>query len=345
MRKGPLFAAGGAILMLAAAAVARFVVLPMVHQVPSNLDNTMRYSGTVSMLNPAAILANDPSRLWIRNAAVTAEQHVKAVQTSGRTVVMSNDITVKGPDGTTLVSSDHIYSLDRVTLQAAPAPAGADAEQHTGLALGFPLTPKRENYLYWDSTTQAANPASYVRTEGKGGREAYVYTTRGVGVVKDPKLQSLLPRELQKSMLPLLAANLPTLVQQALNLAMPLLPNSISVSYTSTTDTTFWVDSATGIVLDVEQKQVIQAQLAGPLAAAPLPPAFDLSIKSTEETVKANADSAASAQNGILLVGTYLPIGLAALGGILLVTAIVAGLTRRRPSSPDPAPVQEPATE
>ncbi|HEX6682692.1 MAG TPA: porin PorA family protein [Candidatus Limnocylindrales bacterium] len=338
MRKGPLLAAGAAILMLGAAAAARFVVLPMVHQVPTDVDNTMRFSGTVSMLNPAALVANDASKLWVRNAAVTAEQHTKSVQTSGRTVVLSSDIAVKGPDSSTLISTNHVYSLDRVTLEAAPAPAGSNAETHTGLALGFPLTPQAKNYQYWDSTTQAANPASYVRTEQKGGRQAYVYNTRAVGVVKDPKLTALLPSALQKSMLPLLAANLPTLVQQALNLAMPLLPDSIAVTYTSTTDSTFWVDTSTGIVLDVEQKQVIQAQLAGPLAAAPLPPAFDLSIKGTEETVKANAESAAAAQNGLLLIGTYLPIGSAALGGILLLTAIIAGAVgRKREPAPEPA--------
>src|SRR6266508_2159391 len=320
MRKGALLLTAGAVLLLAAGAVTRFVVLPIVHQVPSDVDSVTRYTGTISMLNPTALTAGDASKLFLTNVPVTAEQRVKAVSVSGSTVVMSSDTTVKGPDGATIITSTHVYSLDRVKLDAAPVPAGSNAETHTGLALGFPLTPEQKNYPYWDSTTQTASTAKYTKTEAKGGRDAYVYTTHAEGPIKDAKVQAMLPAALQ----------------QALAQVLPTLPDNIPLSYTSATDTIFWVDSATGIVLDVNQKQVIKAQLSGPLAAAQLPAVFDLSIKNTEETTKSSAESAAKADSGVTLIGTYIPIGLGALGLVLLVFAIIAAVRKR----PTPVAVQ-----
>jgi len=339
MRKGAFFLAAGAVLLLAAGAATRYVVLPTVYQVPSDVDTTTEYSGTLSMLNPAALAAGDASKLFLTNVPVTAEQHVKAVSASGRTVVMSSDTAVKGPDGNTMVTSNHVYSLDRVTLEAAPPPAGSNAETHTGLALGFPLKPEQKDYQYWDSTTQAAVAAKYARTEPKGGRDAYVFVTHAEGSIKDPKVRALLPASLPKSALPLFAGTLPSelrgILTALLPALMPVLPDNIQLSYTSTTDTTFWVDSATGIVLDVNQKQVIRAQMSGPLAAAPVPNVLDLTLKNTEESIKASAGEAAAAENSLMLIGTYIPIGLGALGLLLLIFAIIAA-TRKRPAPAEP---------
>ncbi|WP_117214190.1 porin PorA family protein [Allorhizocola rhizosphaerae] len=342
MRKGALFLTVGAVLLLAAGAAARFVVLPAVHQVPSNVDNTLRYSGTVSMINPAALAAGDTSRLFLTNVAVTAEQRVKTVSVSGRTAVMSSDIAVKGPDGASIITSSHLYALDRVTLEAAQPPAGASAEPHTGLALGFPLTPQRKDYQYWDPTTQTATPARYSKTETKAGREAFVFTVHAEGSIKDPKIQAMLPDNLPKAIIPLVANNLPAAIQQLLIPLLQTLPDNLPLTYTSTTDTTFWVDSATGIVLDADQHQVIKAQLGGALAAAPLPAAFDLSINTTDETTNASAEQARQAANGLLLVGTYLPIGLGALGVVLLVLGIIFALRKPKDDRREVDAVAEP---
>lgn len=332
MRKGALFLTAGAVVLLAAAAAARYVVLPMVHQVPSDVDNTLRYSGTVSMINPAALAAGDASKIFLTNVAVTAEQKVKAVQTSGRTVVMSSDTTVKGPDGAAILTSNHVYALDRVTLEAAPAPAGSsNVEAHTGLALGFPLTPQKKEYQYWDATTQTAVPAKYEEDDVRGGRDTYVYRAHAEGAIKDAKIQAMLPQTLPKAILPLVARTLPIAIQELLAQFLPGLPESMPLTYTSTTDYTFWVDKATGIVIDAEQQQVIKAQLSGALAMAPIPNAFDLNMKTTEETVKSNAEDAKAAEDGLKLIGEWVPIGLAALGALLLVFAIIAFARKRRP--------------
>ncbi|HZM76285.1 MAG TPA: porin PorA family protein [Candidatus Limnocylindrales bacterium] len=332
MRKGALFLTAGAVILVAAAAAARYYVLPMVHQVPSDVDNTLKYTGTVSMINPTAMASGDTSKMFLTNVAVTAEQRVKAVQVSGRTVVMSSDTSVKGPDGAAILTSNHVFALDRVTLEAATPPTGnSNVEPHTGLALGFPLTPEKKDYQYWDTTTQTAVPAKYSEDDVRGGRDTYVYRVHAEGAIKDAKIQAMLPQTLPKAILPLLANALPPAIQQALAQFLPGLPESMPLTYTSITDTTFWVDKKTGIVIDVDQQQVIKAQLGGVLAAAPLPAAFDLSLKSTDDTVKASASDAAEAENGLMLIGTYVPIGLAGLGALLFLVAIILAVRRRRP--------------
>jgi hypothetical protein len=255
---------------------------------------------------------------------------------------MSTVIAVKGPDGTSLITSSHVYALDRVTLEAAAPPAGTNAEPHTGLALGFPLTPQRKDYQYWDGTTQTATPARYAKTENKGGREAFVFNVHAEGAIKDPKIATMLPDNLPKAIIPMVTANLPGALQQILIPLLQTLPDNLPLTYLSTTDTTFWVDSATGIVLDADQKQVIKASLGGPLSAAPLPAAFDLTINMTDETTKAAADQAKQAEDGLKLIGVYLPIGLAALGVVLLILAIVLGSRKRKGDRSEVDAVGEP---
>ena len=345
MRKGALFLTAGAVVLLAAAAAARYVALPVLHQVPSDVDSMLRYTGTVSMINPAALASGDASKMFLTNVAVTAEQQIKAREVSGRTVVMSTDTTVKGPDGAPILTTSHLYALDRVTLEAAPAPAGnSEVETHTGLALGFPLTPQQKEYQYWDATTQTAVPATYAEIDVRGGRDTYVYRVHAEGAIKDGKISAMLPQTLPKAILPVVAATLPTFIQELLAQFLPGLPESMPLTYTSITDTTFWVDQATGIVIDVDQQQVIKAQLGGALSAAPLPAAFDLNIKTTDETVKANAEEAVAAENGLKLIGTYLPIGLGALGLLLLVLAIISLVRKRRPGNETP-PAPDQAVE
>jgi len=345
MRKGALFLTAGAVILVAAAAAARYYVLPMVHQVPSDVDNTLKYTGTVSMINPAAMASGDTSKMFLANVAVTAEQRVKAVEVSGRTVVMSSDTTVKGPDGAAILTSNHVYALDRVTLEAAPPPTGnSNVETHTGLALGFPLTPRQKDYQYWDTTTQTAVPAVYSEDDVRGGRDTYVYRVHAEGAIKDAKIRGMLPQTLPKAILPLLANALPPAIQQALAQFLPGLPESLPLTYTSTTDMTFWVDKKTGVVIDVDQQQTIKAQLSGALAAAPLPAAFDLSIRSTDETVAANASDAAEADNGLMLIGTYIPAGLGGLAVLLLLIAIILAFRKRRPSV-ETAPASDQTTE
>jgi len=328
MRKSALLLGAGGVLLLAAAAAARFTVLPEIHQVPADLDTTIHYAGTATMLNASALASGDLAHAFATGVPVTAVH--------GTTAVMSNAVVVTGADKSTLLGSQHVYALDRVTLEAVTPPAGSEAEPATGLVLGFPLTPKATDYQYWDTTTQTATPAKYTRTETHAGRDTFVYIVQAAGPVKDPKTLAALPANLPKATLAGLATALPPAQQAALAPFLPQLPDVLPLSYTSVTETTFWVDTATGSVLETQQKQTITAGLSSPAGSLPLAAVVELNLKTADADVTSGAATAADAQQALTLIGVVAPLVLAVLGVALLLLAIP--LARRRVAEPQPEP-------
>ena len=336
MRKSALLLGAGGVLLLAAAAAVRFTVLPQVHQVPATLDTTIHYSGTATMLNAAALANGDLAHAFATGVPVTAVQEVKVTAIHDTTAVMPSAVVVTGADKSTLLGSQHVYALDRVTLEAVTPPAGSEAEPATGLVLGFPLTPKAIDYQYWDTTTQAATPAKYTRAETHAGRDTFVYIVKASGPVKDPKTLAVLPANLPKAALAGLATALPAAQQEMLAPLLPQLPDSLPLSYTSVTDTTFWVDTATGSVLETQQKQTITAALSGPTGSLPLAAVVDLNLKTADADVTSGAATAADAQRALTLIGVVTPLVLAVLGIALLLAIPLA--RRRVAAEPQPEP-------
>lgn len=332
----------GAVALLSAAAVVHFVVLPAAAQVPSNLDVTVRYSGTASMLNPSALADGDTTHVFLTGIPVTAAQHIKVLSTSGSSAVVSDAVTVAGATGTAFSSSDDIFAVNRVTLAPAPAPAGSGAEAHQGLAVGFPLTPAQTNYPYWDTTTRTASPAKYTKTRTVDGRRVYVYSITSTGAVADPKTLAGLPKVLPKAALAALAPSMPAAQRQQLAAALPALPSSIPLSYTSKTEIIADVDAATGAVLAADEDQTITADLGLGTATTPFAPVLAISLNTTPASLATSAADAANAANLLSLLCTTIPISAAVLGVLLAAAAVWTG-RRRRPLETEGSP--ENATE
>ena len=119
MRKSTVFLSIGAILLVAASAAGRFVVLPALKQLPANLDTTVHLSGTATVLDPAALASGDLPNLLKSNVPVTVAEHVSVVSTSGETAVVSDELTVAGPGNATIQASKHSWAVNRRTLLAA----------------------------------------------------------------------------------------------------------------------------------------------------------------------------------------------------------------------------------
>jgi hypothetical protein len=291
------------VVLVAASAVARFAVLPAVDRVPANLDTTSAYAGTLSMVNPTAMAAGDATHAVLTNVPVTVRQHVKTIKVSGGAAVMSNDLTVTGADGTALITSNHTYAVDRTTLETAPAPAGVKVDKSAGLPVSFPVRPRPVDYAWWDSTTLTTAPAKYAATETHQGRRTYVYNATNTGPVKDSGSIGALPPSLPKAALGVLAGYLPDALKRLLTSSMSLLPDTLKLSYNSTTDTTLWVDAATGTVIDVHEKQVVTATVDLPLAGgAVLPSVLTLDVHSTDAAK--NAKTARDNESALNLFGT-----------------------------------------
>jgi hypothetical protein len=334
VRKAVLFSASGAVVLLAAAAVLRFVVVPNLLQLPADTDTTLRYTGTADLVDQAALASGDLAKAMRSGVPVTVDQRVRVLSTKGDTAVVSDETTVNA-NGSKLSEMKHTWAVDRKTLHAVPAPAGTTVNAHEGLVAGFPLQPAARDYPYWDYPTQTRVTAKYERTERHADRDTYVYTMHAAGPLKEP-LPGL-PATLPKQVLLTFAAALPPAMQQGLQAQAALLPDQLPIAYASTADATFWVDQATGYVVDVNQKQAVSASLSLGGTNVPLATVFALDIKFAPETVTATSKDAAAAEQGLFLIGTAGPAGLVGFGVLLLIVAIIS--MRRKPEpAATPAP-------
>jgi hypothetical protein len=316
----------------------RFAVVPSLLQLPANLDSTVHFSGTATVLDPAALSSGDVAAAFKSNVPVTAEQHLKMLSTSGRTAVVSDEFTLAGA---TSSKTKHIWAIDRRKLDAVVAPAGSNAQHHEGLVVGFPLQPESHDYAYWDTPTQSKVVAKYQRAENHAGRDTYVYTVHAAGPFKDTALASGLPATLSKATLIAFASLLPPTVRDGLTQNAAFLPDQLPITYASTGDSTFWVDTSTGYVVDVTQKQTVNASLSIAGQSIPLGTVFAVDLKFTPETVTSVSNDAAAGAEGLFLLGTIVPAVLLGLGILLALVAVVLAVRRRRPA---PAPAPEPVS-
>ena len=85
MRKRTVFAAIGVVLLAGGAAAVRYVALPAVHQLPSNVDTTVNLTGKMDLFDQAALLSGNAAGIINTDVPVSVAQHVKVVSTSGAT--------------------------------------------------------------------------------------------------------------------------------------------------------------------------------------------------------------------------------------------------------------------
>jgi hypothetical protein len=329
MRKSTIFGAIGVVLLAGGAAGVRYIALPAVQKLPSNVDTTVNLTGTMDLFDQAALLSGNVANVIKKDVPVSVAEHVKVVSTTDTTAVLSDETTITGPGSTTILKSNNTWAVDRVTLLAAAAPAGTTVNNHDGLVVGFPLKPEPKDYPYWDTTTQTAATARYLQTESHAGRQSYVYEVKVNGPVKDPQILAAVPSGIPKEALLAIAANLGPQVQQLLASVASLLPASIPLNYKATSESTFWVDTATGVVLDVKRSQKVAADLPAEFAQLGLPTEVNLELAYTADTVSKSSADAAKAVDGLRLIGVYAPLALLGLALIVLLLTFILALRRR----------------
>lgn len=321
-------------LLLAAAGVLRFALYPQFDQLPSDYDRTATYSGSGSFLNPAAIASGNAANALLVDQPVTVTRHVKVTGTSGSTAVVADRLTARLRDGTTVLSNAHVWAIDRTSMDAAPAPSGVSADPHQGLTIGFPIGVQQRTYMYWDAGTQQAVPALFQRAEAFRGRSAAVFTVTASGPLKDPKLLAALPASLPASVLGAVASLLPPNVQALLKSLGPALPAALALSYTSSTKLTGWIDTGTGLPLDVRQQQTVVAGLSLAGSTRSVLPVISYSIENTNDSINQAVHDATSAGVALTLLGVTAPLVLLVLGVLAVAWALLAAFRpRRRPAA------------
>ena len=143
------------------------------------------------------------------------------------------------------------------------------------------------------------------------------------------------------SLQPVLADILPPQLLAQLPAVLAQLPDTIPVTYTSSTTSTVFADSEIGAPIKAGSAQEITVGIS---LGAPIEVPFStIDLTATDASVRDMADDTASKADTLNLVETILPIGLAGLGVVLLVAALL--LARRAGqgggTTPAPAPGRE----
>jgi hypothetical protein len=331
------------VLLIVAAAVVRFAVVPSVTKLPDDLNTTQKYEGTYNGLNPAA-LAGGSSQLLLRNAPMTASRTYTVDSTSGDTAVVKETIQ-RALAGQSQPKADTLYAVDRSTFESAPAPSGTSGvSKSKGWIFTLPLHPSTDaKYTLWDAATQAAYPLTYTKTSTLDGRTVLQYQSVAKGTLADPAslgLPTSITRPQVVALQPVLASVLPPALLAQLPALLGTLPATIPVTYTSTTTSTVYADSVMGLPVKSGSTQVITAGIS--LGSKIQVPFTTIKLTATDASVASMADDASSKASSLNLVETIVPIVLLVLGVIALVIALV--IARRAASGTTPEPRPEPRT-
>ncbi|MGY1770900.1 porin PorA family protein [Blastococcus sp. SYSU D00813] len=320
------------VLLIVAAAVVRFVVVPTVTKLPEDLDVTLRFEGTYNGVDPGA-LSGAGGDLLLQDVPIEATRRVQAESSDGDTEIVSRTDERTVGDAEPSVT-EVLFAVDRETAEAGPAPDGAegvtDAE---GLVFTLPVDPSTADgaYEYWDQNTRTAAPVTFEGEERFGGRDVYRYESVAEGELADPAalgLPTALPRDLA-GLAPSLARDVDPELTAQLPAILPTLPDEIPIAWTSRTTTFVDADQELGATIAGGSTQVITGTLD--LGGFPVVVEFaTIDVYSTDDSIDERGSDVGDDSSLLALVGTVLPVVAAALGVLCLLVALL--LARRAAS-------------
>jgi hypothetical protein len=335
---GLILLALGLVLILAAGLV-KWVILPAQAQWPDDVDSTRTYEGTLHvMLNPQALQTRDLSNVFSRDVPITISRHVTTEDAEGDRAVIQEVATLHGPDGQEIQRSETWYAINRRMMEAVPKAAVADLAggnnvlDREGLVIGFPIGTGKRNYAGWSSDYQATVEARFVREEERGGLKTYVFeSSSSPRQVQDPDVLALFPADIPKEVLANLGKrlDLPALLRSQIGDAFSSLPDPVSLAYVYEYETIYWVEPTTGVLIDYNKHEAyrVALELQRLTRLVPLAPVFEQSYYMAPASVQDAAEDATRAKSLLDLYGTIFP------GALFLVGLVVAAaglLTLRR---------------
>jgi hypothetical protein len=155
---------------LAAAALLRCALAPLLTQLPHNYADERRYT-VVS--NFRASMADE----W-EAVTLTGRRLDQALVTSGNVAIVQGDLYWTTATGKAIFESSGLYGVDRTTRQNRPGFGDFD---RLGQYL-FPLHVQPIPYDYWDQNFIGQRAARYIRTESVEEEETYVFDFSGAAM-------------------------------------------------------------------------------------------------------------------------------------------------------------------
>jgi hypothetical protein len=326
-RIGYSIALGIGVLLVAGGLFVRFVFLPSQAQFPDDVDSTRTYTGTLEvMLNQEALAQGDFENLFIENVPITLERHVTTEETEGEKALVREQAKMTAPDGTVLQQTDDWYTIDRKSMEhIANFTANANVqEQRQGLVIGFPIGTDPETYQGWSDDYQTTMPVEFIAEEEILGGDTYHFrSASGPQEITDPEMLAMFPPAFPKDLVVSLA---PTLVgpemQEQLGQLLPMLPDPVPFGYMYEYQTDYWVEPATGVLIDYEKTEVRQIALrteAVPGGLAPLGPVMALTYEHTDQSIDEATDDAEDGIFQLRMFGSIVPWGAVGLGALFII--------------------------
>jgi hypothetical protein len=342
MRKWGVVLAVLGVLMVAGAALLRFVVVPSGQQLPADTDEKIQYAGTLTAIDPAALTSGAEGAAAPQEVAVTVDRRLRVLETEGDRARVVDSSVIKAVDsGETVSEREYVYAIDRQTLMAAPNFSDEPVEDAEGLVVGFPIGSEKINYVGW---VQEAEDTAHVKYQGEDvirGTTVYKYGGEFSGEPAADQLPGA-PTTLPKDQLAglLEAVDAPDDLREQLDAALPLLPDEIELAYTYTTADSYTVEPTTGIIVDLSKVSTIAVGMAGvPDVSFPL---VESTVGYTPRNVAHEVERAQDALDQITLYGTTIPLVLLGLGVVSLAVSVPMMRHRRRTEPPPPSAAPRP---
>ena len=339
LRRSSLVLAVVGVLLIAAAALIRFVAVPSMTKLPTEIDSESTYTGSLQSFDPSKFALGD-------GVAFTVARHVDVEHVDGDLAVITTVAETQRPDGNS--TSFHTYAISRVDYTQRPAPEGFEVEDQKGaMTFSLPMNPDPDGNALYYTVTREPIPLEHVGDSVLEGRDVFELRGDRTAPIVDPEV--LTPAQagiaamagvgdgsvLPKQILGILAGFLPPEQAQPLTAALATQPDLVPVVLTADTTIEMDVDTRFGTPLRTVQDQTTVLNMK---AGDELIPLLDLSraVVSTDNASVANAASKLSSSENMLdIVAEWLPLLLTAIGVVL----IVVGIARRG----RPAPTTPPA--
>jgi hypothetical protein len=345
LRQGVALATAGLACLVTAAGLA-WKVGPGTRELAVGAEESRHFAGTAKvLLNPTGLSTGDVRKAVLRDTPVTSDRIITVLANRNH-VAQVSDARSLNVDGATLGVWDATYVVDRTTREAATdAPPSWQVPKHEGLTASWPAGAEKKNYVAWISPTTTSAPITYLREETIAGHRAYVYQiATEPTLLVDELVRARLPWAMSTVTLADLAAHASLTADERAQLraALPGGDYMHDIDYTYQLMATYWVEPDTGTVLKTDQREV---QKVGPILddkTLAVVPIYDVSLTSTDASVKEAADRAASLKRQILWYGTLAPWILVMIGGIGIVTGGLLIMRRRVPAIRDgghPSPI------
>ncbi len=353
LRRWSYVALAGGLALIVLGLVVRLAIVPGQKQFPDDVDTTRVYAGTLDIVNASALASGDLANAFLTDVPVEVERRVTTEQVEGELALVRSKADIIGPNGQVIIGSDDWYTIDRKTMEHV---ANFTSEQRVfegreGLVVGFPIGTEPRDYPGWNGDPRTPLTLRYAGEEQRGGIDTYVFEfTTEAELIEDPATLANFPTAVPKDLIAGLAQiiELPPEVAEALPAVLPGLPDPLPLAYTFETNAKLWIDPVTGILVDLDRRDVRRAVLNLDFLPNPVPlaPVYDLSYTSSPETLAEAVEDAEDEGGRIRLFESTIPLVLMGLGVLLLVAAgTVLYFTRPKPDGLKPGQAEPEADD